>query len=89
MTPDSGPKETLSFQTSDSEIMVALSRQLLCHTASKLRKQNVHSAPVALWASLVAQLVKNLLAVWETWVQPLGWKDPPEKGKATHSSILA
>ena len=40
-------------------------------------------------ASLVAQLVKNLLAVWETWVQPLGWKDPPEKGKATHSSILA
>ena len=41
------------------------------------------------WASLVAQLVKNLPAVWETWVQSLGWKDPLEKGKATHSSILA
>ena len=41
------------------------------------------------WASLVAQLVKNLPATWETWVQSLGWKDPLEKGKATHSSILA
>ena len=37
----------------------------------------------------VAQLVKNLPAMWETWVQSLGWDDPLEKGKATHSSILA
>ena len=41
------------------------------------------------WASLVAQLVKNLPAVQKTWVQSLGWEDPREKGKATHSSILA
>ena len=41
------------------------------------------------WASLVAQLVKNLPAVWETWVRSLGWENPLEKGKATHSSILA
>ena len=41
------------------------------------------------WASLVAQLVKNLPAVQETWVQSLGWEDPLENGKATHSSILA
>jgi len=41
------------------------------------------------WASLVAQLIKNLPAMWETWVQSLGWKDPLEKGKDTHSSILA
>ena len=41
------------------------------------------------WASFVAQLVKNLPAVQETWVQSLGWEDPLEKGKATHSSILA
>ena len=41
------------------------------------------------WASLVAQLVKNLLATQETWVQSLGWEDPLEKGKATHSSVLA
>ena len=40
-------------------------------------------------ASLVAQLVKNLPAVWETWVRSLGWEDPLEKGRATHSSILA
>ena len=41
------------------------------------------------WASLVAQLVKTLPAVWETWVWSLAWEDPPEKKKATHSSILA
>ena len=41
------------------------------------------------WASLVAQLVKNLPAMRETWVRSLGWEDPLEKGKATHSSILA
>ena len=40
-------------------------------------------------ASLVAQLVKNPPAMWETWVRSLGWKDPLEKGKTTHSSILA
>ena len=41
------------------------------------------------WASLVAQTVKNLPAIWETWVQSLGWEDPLEEGMATHSSILA
>ena len=37
----------------------------------------------------VAQLVKNLPAMWETWVRTLGWENPLEKGKATDSSILA
>ena len=41
------------------------------------------------WASLVAQLVKNPPAMRETWVRSLGCEDPLEKGKATHSSILA
>ena len=41
------------------------------------------------WASLVAQVVKNLPAVWEIWVRSLGQEDLPEKGRATHSSILA
>ena len=41
------------------------------------------------WASFVAHLVKNLPAMWETWVWSLGWEDPLEKGKATQSSILA
>ena len=39
-------------------------------------------------ASLVAQLIKNPPAMWETWVQSLGWEGPLDKGKATHSSIL-
>ena len=42
-----------------------------------------------LGASLVAQMVKNLPATQETWVQFLGWEDPLEKGMATHCSILA
>ena len=41
------------------------------------------------WASLMAQLVKNPPAMWETWVGSLDWEDPLEKGKATHPSILA
>ena len=41
------------------------------------------------WVSLVAQLLKNPPAMRETWVGSLGWEDPLEKGKATHSNILA
>ena len=41
------------------------------------------------WASLVAQMVKNLLAMWEIWVWSMCWEDLLEKGKATHSTILA
>ena len=40
-------------------------------------------------ASFVPPLVKNMPAMWETWVLFLGWEDPLEKGKAAHSSILA
>ena len=41
------------------------------------------------WASLVAQLIKNLPAMQGTWIRSLGWEDSLEEGKATHSSILA
>ena len=41
------------------------------------------------WASLVVQMVKNSLAMQETWVRSLGWEDPLEKGMAIHSGILA
>ena len=41
------------------------------------------------WASLVAQMVKNLPAMPETWVRSLGWEDSLEKEMATHSSTLA
>ena len=44
---------------------------------------------LAMWASFVAQLVKNLPAMRENWVRSLGWEDPLEKRKAIHSSILA
>ena len=43
---------------------------------------------VTFWASQVAQLVRNLPAIQETWVRSLDWEDPMEKGKATHSRIL-
>ena len=42
-----------------------------------------------LWDSLVAQMIKNLPAMQETWVRSLGREDPLEKGMATHSGILA
>ena len=41
------------------------------------------------WASLMAQQVKNPPATWETWDWSLGWADPLEKKKATHSSVPA
>ena len=41
-----------------------------------------------LWAPLVAQTVKNLPVMQETWIRSLGWEDPLEEGIATHSSIL-
>ena len=49
----------------------------------------IYMAPHGPWASLVAQLVKHPPAMWEIWVQSLGWENPREKGKATHSNILA
>ena len=59
------------------------------NTRSYLQHAGSLVAAYAIWASLVAQLVKNPPAMRETWVHSLGWEDPLEKGKATHSSILA
>jgi len=50
---------------------------------------NILNIAQVLGTSLIAQLVKNPPALWETWVWSLGWEDPLEKGKGTHSSILA
>ena len=55
-------------------------------TGRKLTRFNI---PKRWKASLGAQMVKNLPAEWETWVQSLGWEDPLEEGMATHSNILA
>ena len=54
-----------------------------------LTPQSLMSNSGIFGASLVAQLVQNLPAMQETWVQFLGWEDPLEKEMATHSSILA
>ena len=53
-----------------------------------IRASNILEGPSIYRASLVAQMVKNLLAMQETWVWSLGWEDPLEKGMVTHSSIL-
>ena len=65
-----------------------LKKERLCVCVYYIYICNIH-IPIDIWTSLVAQLVKNPPAMWETWVRSLGWEDPLEKGKATHSSILA
>ena len=63
----------------------ALNMWILCHVnCTSIKLIWINS-----WASLVAQMVKNPPAMWETWVQSLGWEDPLEKEMATHSSVLA
>ena len=63
---------------------------MLMHTLKSLPRDNsVKLGFQQAWASLVAQLVKNLPAMQETWVQSLGREDSLEKEKASHSSILA
>ena len=62
-------------------------RKLIC---LKVTTKGLGFAPTSSFgACLVAQLVKNLPAMRETWVRSLGWKDPLEKEMATHSHILA
>ena len=56
---------------------------------SKKESLSLSASMEARAASLVAQTVKNLRAMWETWVRSLGWEDPLEEGMATHSSIVA
>ena len=55
----------------------------------ELYTENQKTLMKEIWASLLAQLVKNLPAVQETHVRSLGWEDPLEKGTAPHSSVLA
>ena len=55
---------------------------------SRKKSENSNHILLISW-EMVAQTVKNLPAMQETWVQSLGGEDPPEEGMATHSSILA
>ena len=61
----------------------------LCHTYPSTLSDIYISLQISEEPSLVAQLVKNLPAMQKTWVWSVVWEDPLEKGKATHSSILA
>ena len=60
-----------------------------CPSAPILYEYKIHMFYVHKWASLVAQTVKRLPAMWETWVRFLGQEDPLEKETAIHSSTLA
>ena len=62
---------------------------IIQHRFKKIYQMNICLNKQQVWASLVAQLVKNLPAMRETWVLSLGCEDPLEKGKPTNSSILA
>ena len=53
-----------------------------------LNIQSIDTLPSSSFPGLVAQTVKHLPAMWETWVQFLGWEDPLEKEMATHSNTL-
>ena len=74
-------------------ILLSKSYITVCYASSLLIGENTYLPFIKgrgiFWVSLVAQLVKNPPAMQETWVRPLGWEDFLEKGKATHSSILA
>ena len=81
---------TLSITTPPRHFfwVVKQARQCVQLKVAKELKMSAHIC-VYIWASLMAQMVKNLPAMRETQVQSLGWDDPLEKGMATHSSILA
>ena len=78
--PWSSPGEESAYSTRDPSLISGEGRSLEEGLGHLLQYS---------WASLVAQLVKNLPAMWETWVWALRWEDPLEEGMATHSSILA
>ena len=62
---------------------------MLWESPNVFDKQKIWSNHTTFQASLVAQPLKNLPAMWENWVQSLVWEDPLEKATATHSSILS
>ena len=84
-------KQLSSSSSSSSSIFWASQVAHLVKTPGPGRSpgEGIGYSPQYSWASLVVQLVKNLLVMRETWVPSLGWEDPLEEGIATNSSILA
>ena len=78
--PDSSVGKESTCNAGDPRLIPGLGRS----TGEGLGHTLQHS-----WASLVAQLVKNPSAMWETWVRSLDWEDPLKMEMATHSSIIA
>ena len=68
------------------EIFLGISAHIFRKQITEQLNTMIHNT---IWASLVAQLVKNPPAMWETWVSSLCWENPLQKGKANQSSILA
>ena len=71
----------------------SVGKESACNTSDlpglgRSAREGIGYPPQYSWVSLVAQLIKNLPTMQETWGRSLGWEDPLEKGKATHSSIL-
>ena len=78
--PDSSVGKDYACNAGDPGLIPGLGRST---------REGIGYLPQFSWVSLVAQLVKNLPAMQETWVRSLCWEDPLEKGMATHSSVLA
>ena len=78
-------EQTISIQETSEDFLY--NKHFALVTSFCLSNTNLHAD--GNMTSLVVQLVKNQPSMWETWVLFLGWEDPLEKGKATHSSILA
>ena len=68
---------------------MAVSFQCMTKSTTNKKKKSIPRYHLIPWASLVAQRLKHLPAMWETWVRSLGQEDPLEKEMATHFSILA
>ena len=69
--------------------MKQVTRKILQIYVQSVQKSTFMLQLIYIRTFLVAHLVKNPPAMWETWVQSQGWEDTLEKGKATHSSIMA
>ena len=87
--PSPTPYSATACSPPAKEIVTGVQHFCSGKSFKRLHAKGISWVSLQRWASLVAQLVKNPPAMWETWVRSLGWKDRLEKGKATYSSILA
>ena len=76
----------MHYETMGAEDPLVVNNGTICDKERVTSLQSIKKS--ILLISLVSQLVKNLPAMWETWVRSLDWEDPLEEDMATHSSIL-